>query len=484
MQLTPSSPILARDVVDGPDTMIRARDNDDWCQDFFEIDDSSMSSIPDDDDVSILSSISSISYEHNPIESLSGNTVTQRGLSLPNCMTCVYPPSNSEMKQSLSCLCRKDASRDMSSLRTKESHQNTEVDRFPNVTIVVGFDQAAESSDEQHRASLGPFALLPNEVVSRIFNYLDVTSLVRAIQVSTRFRVVGSLDISGWPRHCEDLWRDKVHVLTRARQLKSDGQSLSAFVTSYHDARLRQEIAESELCYDPVSQSGTVWNFRFKDAAGPAWTTSDPWHSGGDARKLVFLRDGTIAQLVGGSDGTISLVSPFSDEEFRQRFDLGTSAMKWRYILQPMDAPCRPLGAYIRITFLGRDVPTYVVHRASVLLNNWGFIMDSCWGMFSSFPLPRRHNLMRPMRTVSGELGLFSALGRDIDGASEGELAGGVFATLLSDESLPTTSRLQWREALLYNYGAAKLPEGEQAKEEFDRLYSAFHRFSSLQQHD
>ena len=34
------------------------------------------------------------------------------------------------------------------------------------------------------------------------------------------------------------------------------------------------------------------------------------------------------------------------------------------------------------------------------------------------------------------------------------------------------TNRLQWREALLYNYGAVSLPEGEGAEAEFDRFWN------------
>jgi hypothetical protein len=45
---------------------------------------------------------------------------------------------------------------------------------------------------------------------------------------------------------------------------------------------------------------------------------------------------------------------------------------------------------------------------------------------------------------------------------------------LLEDQALPTTSRRQWREALMYNYGAMSLPEGEAARNEFDRIFQSF----------
>ena len=39
----------------------------------------------------------------------------------------------------------------------------------------------------------------------------------------------------------------------------------------------------------------------------------------------------------------------------------------------------------MRITVGGRDVPTYVVRRSPT--GNWGFIMESCWGLYESFEL-------------------------------------------------------------------------------------------------
>ena len=43
---------------------------------------------------------------------------------------------------------------------------------------------------------------------------------------------------------------------------------------------------------------GPVWSFRFKESAGPDWTDWDPWWRGEKARKMVFLRDGTVKQIV------------------------------------------------------------------------------------------------------------------------------------------------------------------------------------------
>ena len=62
--------------------------------------------------------------------------------------------------------------------------------------------------------------------------------------------------------------------------------------------------------------------------------------------------------------------------------------MKWRFVTCLLDLPDRPRGAYVRITVGGRDVLTYVVHRSSN--GNWGFILESCWGIYASFEMAPR----------------------------------------------------------------------------------------------
>jgi hypothetical protein len=106
--------------------------------------------------------------------------------------------------------------------------------------------------------------------------------------------------------------------------------------------------------------------------------------------------------------------------------------MHWRFITRPMDLPRRPVGSYIRISIQGRDVPTYQVKRHDA---NWGFVLESCWGVFANFDLPRQG------------------------------------ATTLQDENLSLTNELQWREAFLYNIGNRILPEGEEATEVFDNAW-------------
>ena len=109
--------------------------------------------------------------------------------------------------------------------------------------------------------------------------------------------------------------------------------AMGAYRVSSSDATERDTITIDELCYDTSSPpssagrnsntasrkrlfvddgdddpkfkphsghpfQGPAFSFRFKEAAGADWTAWDPWWNGKEARALVFLRDGTVKQIV------------------------------------------------------------------------------------------------------------------------------------------------------------------------------------------
>ena len=299
---------------------------------------------------------------------------------------------------------------------------------------------------------------------------------------------------------------------------------MGAYRVSSSDAKERDTITIEELCYDantssPSSSSsartantvsrkrlfveetsrhahgedqkvnphsghsfhGPVFSFRFKEAAGADWTTWDPWWNENEARTMVFLKDGTVKQIVPrsalhqssdgedfntntssdavvvGEDDRIRdedrsngyvLCSPFSDgldvTDSSNRMAEGIHdrrrpkiEIRWRFVSDPIDMPSRPEGAYIRLTVGNRDVPTYVVRRSPT--GNWGFCFESCWGLFASFELPLNNNHHQ--------------------------------SNDLQDSALSVTSSVQWREAMLYNHGAVTLPEGTVASAHYRRLW-------------
>jgi len=173
--------------------------------------------------------------------------------------------------------------------------------------------------------------------------------------------------------------------------------------------------------------------------------------------------------------------------------------MSWRFVTRPMDLPpTRHNGSYLRISVGGREVPTYSVRRSPT--GNWGFIMESCWGLFASFELPVKQSVAMNTTTAAHDqhsprqqlhrqrrrLRRTETGARWVDIMDDGEEAlsphGLHFvrsrqqpsvdaSQLLEDEALEITNEVQWREAFLYNVGATRLPEGDGATDEFDRAF-------------
>uniref|UniRef100_A0A6U1QAQ3 Uncharacterized protein n=1 Tax=Cyclophora tenuis TaxID=216820 RepID=A0A6U1QAQ3_CYCTE len=174
--------------------------------------------------------------------------------------------------------------------------------------------------------------------------------------------------------------------------------------------------------------------------------------------------------------------------------------MAWRFSARPMDLPERPEGSYIRFTVGGRDVPTYVVRRSPT--QNWGFIAESCWGVYTSFRMPLRAKTQSPLRFRPRQWlsGLQNNNNNNHNNDDQEENNDNnnsnsnndhnpgetdqpltpqlqhqrnvrVTPLLADDSSFIITNEVQWREALLYNFGATVLPEGESASEDFDRMF-------------
>jgi hypothetical protein len=58
----------------------------------------------------------------------------------------------------------------------------------------------------------------------------------------------------------------------------------------------------------------------------------------------------------------------------------------WR-VVRSSCGRAQPKGSLIRAYISGREVPTYRVSRHP---ENWGFIMQSCWVMYTSWPMPSK----------------------------------------------------------------------------------------------
>jgi len=334
--------------------------------------------------------------------------------------------------------------------------------------------------------------------------------------IITEKATMASDNNAGWNQHCAMLWSRKVRVCSYARRLLdsantpeeeaagsgvvhscSNGRrssAMEAYKTSIREAETVNEITEDDLCFDlATDRSGVLWSFRFKESAGLDWTSWDPWWKNGPARKLVFLRNGSILQahprgksaIVTTHNGT-PVYDVFS-ERLVQRNGVDIIPprieMRWRFVESSMDLPSRPDGAYVRITVGGRDVPTYVVRRSPN--GNWGFIMESCWGLYASFELASREDAsnsfsslgvgrraLRRTRNGSRWVNIDDEHVEDSEEDNSGRRNVRRRVNLFVEESAMTVTGVsQWREALLYNIGAVTLPEGNHASSQFDTAW-------------
>jgi hypothetical protein len=312
---------------------------------------------------------------------------------------------------------------------------------------------AADGSDPVADAARRPLGVMSDYLSSEhliwhVTSFLDVKSLSSLAQVNSHAKALSYANDAGWTRLCHKVWHSKVHVCKEARQ-STDARW--AYRRAWEDSR-RTFLLEDELVYDPETHQGTVWSFRFKESAGRDWTAIDPWYSGRPCRQMVFLRDGSVKNYNAPESPSFSSTSTASSAEAElPTLSEPPLATTWRFLHRPMDFPTRPTGSYVRLRVGGRDVPTYAVRRSPT--HNWGFIMESCWGLFASFHLPPR--VIHHYSTSRTEW--------------EGYVP--PVQPLQDDSNLLITNELQWREAFLYNVGARELPEGDEQTERFDRAW-------------
>eukprot|EP00549_Striatella_unipunctata_P004593 CAMPEP_0118692042 /NCGR_PEP_ID=MMETSP0800-20121206/11034_1 /TAXON_ID=210618 ORGANISM="Striatella unipunctata, Strain CCMP2910" /NCGR_SAMPLE_ID=MMETSP0800 /ASSEMBLY_ACC=CAM_ASM_000638 /LENGTH=503 /DNA_ID=CAMNT_0006589925 /DNA_START=33 /DNA_END=1541 /DNA_ORIENTATION=- len=457
---------------------------DGCCQAFYGSCDGSISSIEGD---SLSDEQSVILFDQSLFEEKSMDVRIKR-----------EPALDQSLVSDLHCILDEENSSNNTIHKTKNEKSRRD-EGFPSTTLE--FHRTSKRGWESDIPSLKN---LPDELLCSITSFLDVKALVRIRTTSKRMWQVGSRDEAGWLNHCLRLWKGKVYVSDAARSLvQNQAQTaIRAYQLSRHDGRYRHEITVDELCFDVESGKGVVWSFRFKEKAGPAWTSWDPWWSGREPRKMVFLRDGRVMQLLPADARSKSFDTTVDGKKYRllQAFDDSASGfelvqdqresqgpMTWRFITKPLDLPIRPAGAYIRLKLGARDVPTYIVHRSPT--GNWGFVLESCWGVYVSFDLPkrqlpspapethpRRSMRMRLRRTRDGARWLnVDGIESDSEDEQEPEPSNNKrrrpSSTLLDDSSLAVTHGWQWKEALLYNFGAGALPEGKEATQEFDRVW-------------
>jgi hypothetical protein len=375
---------------------------------------------------------------------------------------------------------------------------------------------------------------LTEDVIIKIMNFCSVYDIVHGIGMLNHYYYTLSYNNSvGWDVHYQTILQTKCHVaippqitsfaeptsLSSTNTTSSTIQTMNkrkAYEIAIIDSK-RQYITTNELCYDIATRTGTIWSFRFKESAGIDWTSVDPWYLGQTCRKMIFLQNGTMMQVVSSSSSssptttTTDLISTGSHHHHQSQtsdndgfqFVEPPLRMTWRFLTRPMDLPTRPIGSYVRIQVGGRDVPTYATLRSPT--GNWGFVLESCWGIYGSFELPKRilpnQNLTRDTTSTNldqNDTNTNSLNGRVLRRGSDGSAIWVPMDEIesttptialrqrlaqqqhynrpiepadMQDETLRLTNEIQWREAFLYNVGARVLPEGDEATYEFDRFW-------------
>ena len=118
--------------------------------------------------------------------------------------------------------------------------------------------------------------------------------------------------------------------------------------------------------------------------------------SNGNAKKVIFNRDGSMYYRKGTDGSDLQQMVNFQWELVwykstrRSRMKLFTS--NGFNFMNFFDLTAEELekrtGNCINIYWNSVLVPRYHVNRSPT--KNWGFLLESCWGLYANFDLPRR----------------------------------------------------------------------------------------------
>ena len=356
-----------------------------------------------------------------------------------------------------------------------------------------------EDWDDRKRPTLPRRVVILNDCcVRHLLTLLTPQELCNASLVSKSWREAADNDVL-WAIHCEQLWKDKLHVDRRP-----DLSRKFAYFASIAHSR-RPFITRKELL-------SFTFSFRFRSDAGEEWTARDPWWKGKAARTVRFDQDGQLRMIVakekekekeraGDGDtlprnvllrwklgfwkyGLATGPVPFPPHGQRKARAIEASQLQQQSMacfrrrslallqvreqdvnisrlraaaaaaaslssssssssspssssVEPKSSPSRRrsarialiappsaaahpwdsveteeehLGDCVQVAVQGIPAPTYVVRR---LPDCWGLVLESCWGLYVSFPMPMRGE--RPELEDGGSLLTLSTEEQDED---------------------------------------------------------------------
>ena len=200
--------------------------------------------------------------------------------------------------------------------------------------------------------------LIPSELSIHIFTYLDASELLNISIISKSWYEQSSSNTC-WKSLILKLWRDKVYIASRIRQLADIATKL-AFYISIADSK-RNFMTQEEMSY-------FTFSFRFKEAAGVEWTDICPWNNGEVASKVLFHSDGSAQRVP--SNRPDSLVHMAHESMY--------AGFRMNWVLRRRQRSLRKGSAFQYFYALNRLIDTYLTQNditqqtsgSSVLLGN------------------------------------------------------------------------------------------------------------------
>ena len=191
------------------------------------------------------------------------------------------------------------------------------------------------------------------DLLSLVASHLDLPALGNLGSVDVFYRDALSEHTNDiWEAICSETFAGKVHIAPEVIQLRANGRAREALKLALIDSR-REALTEAEL-------TSFDWCFRFKAAAGPGWLEDDPYWQGSEPARVEF----------NGAGGISARGFPMLEQR----------RLRWTWALGR-----GPFGSHVQLTVDGARVPTYVVSRHP---SNWGWLMQSCWVLYTSFDMP------------------------------------------------------------------------------------------------
>ncbi|CAM9371865.1 unnamed protein product [Chrysoparadoxa australica] len=159
-----------------------------------------------------------------------------------------------------------------------------------------------------------------------------------------------------WDAVRERLWNGKFYIAPRIKELPPKQAVKESLVDATRTVITAEELTSLEWC------------FRFKEYAGEMWSGCDPWWLEREATRVKYTKDGNI-EMKRSPDGTPAFVEVFG------------LSLRWRF----QDHTTTTQGSKLLVSTQDRLVPSYILSRHP---EHWGWLLQSCWILMVSWPLP------------------------------------------------------------------------------------------------